>query len=234
MERNSVTKVGSGGAVRRSVNPKYRFSDERLHKLDILRSIVYADSNGIPKIKAPELAELPERMVCFSKIFNLAHHNCCVNFYESDSAFIRVFNNPKRYVPILQRFPCVVGPDLSQKVGMPGFLRYSHSCWNKAMAAYWQMNGITVIPNVSWSLPDSYDYAFVGIPTESVIAINSTAVKGNRISSYFWHKGYETALKVLRPSLILRYGDKMPDEDDSISAYYENENLKRLRNGRER
>lgn len=223
-----------GGKIRRTDNHNYRRGDEKLHKLDILRSIAYADINGIPKINATTPAELPERMVCFSRISKLSNYNCGVNFYESDSAFIRVFNNPKRYVPILRRFPCVVGPDLSQKVGMPGFLRYSHSCWNKAMTAYWQKNGITVVPNVSWSLPDSYDYAFVGIPSESVIAINSTGVKGNRVSSYFWQKGYEMALKVLNPSLILRYGDKMAGEDESISMYYENENLKRLRDGRKR
>ena len=36
-----------------------------------------------------------------------------------------------------------------------------------------------MIPNVIWSDPASYSYAFIGIPKHSVIAINCTGIKGN-------------------------------------------------------
>lgn len=49
---------------------------------------------------------------------------------------------------------------------------------------------------------------------------------------YLWRKGYEEALRVLEPILIIRHGDKMPGEREDISVYYENINLKNLRNGR--
>lgn len=45
-------------------------------------------------------------------------------------------------------------------------------------------------------------------------------------------KGYDAAISILNPKLIIRYGDKMPNEDEGRSIYFENENLKRLRNGR--
>ena len=45
---------------------------------------------------------------------------------------------------------------------------------------------------------------------------------------------YEEALRVLEPILIIRYGDKMPCEREDISVYFENINLKNLRNGRKR
>lgn len=45
-------------------------------------------------------------------------------------------------------------------------------------------------------------------------------------------KGYDAAINVLDPKLIIRYGDKMPNEDETRSIYFENENLKRLRNER--
>ena len=89
-----------------------------------------------------------------------------------------------------------------------------------------------MIPNVSWSRPDSYNYAFIGIPKHGVIAINCTAIKGNPMSRYFWMKGYDAAISALDPTLIIRYGDKMPNEDEARSIYFENENLKKLRNGR--
>lgn len=89
-----------------------------------------------------------------------------------------------------------------------------------------------MIPNVTWSTPDTYDYSFTGIPKHSVIAINCTGIKGNHASMYLWRKGYQEALRILEPTLIIRYGDKMPEEREDISVYFENTNLKNLRNGR--
>lgn len=91
-----------------------------------------------------------------------------------------------------------------------------------------------MIPNVSWSSPASYEYAFKGLPKKSVVAINSNGIKGNAASLYLWRKGYEEALRVLEPILIIRYGDKLPGEREDISFYYENINQKNLRNGRKR
>ena len=155
-------------------------------------------------------------------------------FYEPDTNFARVLHNPKRYVEPLKKFSCVVGPDFSQKIGMNEFMCYSNNWWNKALTAFYQSQGVVMIPNVTWSAPSSYAYAFLGIPKHSVIAINCTGIKGNHAAMYLWRKGYEEALRVLDPILIIRYGDKMPGEREDISVYFENINLKNLRNGRKR
>lgn len=136
------------------------------------------------------------------------------------------------YAKILSRFKYVISPDFSQHLDMPQFLCMQNSWWNSAFGAYWQSLGINIIPNVSWSRPDSFDYAFTGLPKHGVVAINCTAIKGNPMSRYFWMKGYDAAINVLDPKLIIRYGDKMPNEDETRSIYFENENLKRLRNER--
>ena len=155
-------------------------------------------------------------------------------FYEPDTNFARVLHNPKRYVEPLKKFSCVVGPDFSQKIGMNEFMRYSNNWWNKALTAFYQSQGVVMIPNVTWSDPASYAYAFMGLPKHSVIAINCTGIKGNHAAMYLWRKGYEEALRMLEPILIIRYGDRMPGEREDISVYYENINLKNLRNGRKR
>ena len=51
-------------------------------------------------------------------------------------------------------------------------------------------------------------------------------------SKYLWKEGYKNVVLPLQPTTIIRYGDKMPDEMSDISIYFENSNLKRLRNGR--
>lgn len=220
--------------VKRKRSDGYRTADYHLKKLDILSCLSYDNGNiGFPQLqRTPIIEELPSKMIAFSKAISSNDPNQIVHFYEADKAFARIMHDHKKYAEILRRFRYVISPDFSQHLDMPPFICLQNSWWNNAFGAYWQTLGMKVIPNVSWSRPDSYDYAFSAIPPESVIAINCTAIKGNPMSRYFWRKGYDEALKRLNPSLIIRYGDKMDGEDVSRSIYFENENLKRLRNGR--
>ena len=100
---------------------------------------------------------------------------------------------------------------------------------NKTLSFYWQQHGLNVIPNVSWSLPDSYDDCFSWIPKHSVIAINCTGIKKHDCSKFLWLKGYHEALKRLEPLQIIRYGEKMPEESEGISVYFPNEQLFKLK-----
>lgn len=216
-------------------SPGYRTGDMVLNKQDILSSITFTkDSLPIPIVHRVESIVPPSIALPFSKVINKQFLDILVVFYEPDVNFARILHNPKRYVEPLRRFTYIVGPDFSQKVGMNPFVCYSNSWWNKALTAYFQSCGITMVPNATWSTPASYDYAFKGLPKQSVIAINSNGIKGNDAALYLWRKGYEEAIRMLEPTMILRYGDRLPGEWEEISVYYENLNLKNLRNGRKR
>lgn len=215
--------------------PEYRTADLILNKQDILSTIRFTDDPiPFPIVKGIETIQLPQVALPFSKVINKASTDVLVVFYEPDVKFARILHNPKKYLERLKKFPYVVGPDFSQKVGMTPFVCFSNSWWNKALTAYFQGMGILMIPNVTWSTPMSYEYAFKGLPKKSIIAINSNGIKGNTAAIYLWRKGYEEALKVLDPILIIRYGDKLPGEKEEISVYYENLNQKNLRNGSKR
>ena len=224
----------------RDKQKKRRISSSRsrdliLNKQDILNDLEFIDSTTpfpMPKVHKVNPFELPDVALPFSKALNGSNKDLMVVFYEPDTNFARILHNPKRYVEPLKRFSCVVGPDFSQKIGMNRFVNFHNHWWNLALTAYFQSQGVLMIPNVTWSDPASYSYAFIGIPKHSVIAINCTGIKRNHAAMYLWRKGYEEALRVLEPSLIIRYGDKMPGEREDISVYFENINLKNLRNGR--
>ena len=57
------------------------------------------------------------------------------------------------------------------------------------------------------------------------------AVIAPDLSKYLWYRGYEEAVSTLHPSLIIRYGTRMPREHSDISLYFVNERLMRLRHG---
>lgn len=217
--------------------PGYRTGDLVLNKQDILNLVEFMTIPGqypIPVIQKVEPFVLPSLAIPFSKAIYRDDKDVAGVFYEPDAGFARILHNPKRYVDPLKRFVCVTGPDFSQKIGMNEFICYSNNWWNKALTAFYQIQGVKMIPNVTWSVPASYSYAFLGLPQHSVIAINCTGIKGNHTATYLWRKGYEEALRILEPALIIRYGDKMPGEREDISVYYENINLQNLRNGRKR
>lgn len=134
-----------------------------------------------------------------------------VHFYLNDNQFIRVFNNPSKYVDILKGYRYVITPDCSQYINMPQLQRMSHSFWNNAIAAFWQKQGINIIFNVSWSCPESYDYAFAGLAKydgngKKIWEIHTTDHKGLGAHFHLWEdgkpiKGSETSL-VGHPDLL--------------------------------
>jgi hypothetical protein len=213
---------------------KYRMSDLILNKYDILSGLSYTTDSIIPMpvVNGIDNVDISLPMIAFSKTLRASDFSQIVHFYEPDVNFARILHNPQKYIKLLQRFKAVIGPDFSQKVGYQPFVCFSNSWWNKALSAYFQNNGVAVIPNVTWSTPASFEYAFRGLPKHSVIAINCTGIMSNYASKYLWRKGYEEAIRVLEPTQIIRYGDVMPGEFAEISVYYENKNLKNLRNGR--
>lgn len=177
--------------------------------------------------------DLPQQMIAFHEAISAKSqdYDKIVHFYEDDYRFLRLFRNPKAYLPKLRQYRYVLSPDMSQFIEMPSFARYANNCHNKAMAQFLQRNGVNVIANVTWSLPDSYDYCFDGIPTNTTIAINSNGVNAHSDSKYLWLRGYQEAIKRLQPKRIIRYGQKMHGEIEEISIYYENEYLRRMRHG---
>ena len=50
-----------------------------------------------------------------------------IHFYVDDYQFVRLWNEPNKYIPLLQRFDAVCTPDFSQYTDMPVAMRiYNH------------------------------------------------------------------------------------------------------------
>ncbi len=207
--------------------------NSRTYRLQIFNNLITDDKFGLPII-ANYKGDMPTKLQAFNKAITQKQYENTIHFYLNDKEFTRILTYPEKYLEILKKFKSVISPDFSQYIDMPSPMRLYHCFLNRAFAAYWSNNGINVIPNVTWSTPDSYDYSFAGIEKNGIIAINCTGVKKSDYSKYLWLQGYKEAVKRLEPKRIIRYGEKMPDEYEEISTYFENENYKLLNNGRKR
>lgn len=181
----------------------------------------------------PYYGDIPERIIAFNRARGHAPAaNAAVHFYIADAFFECVWNNPTTYLPMLQRFPFVISTDYSlySDMLMPEVIWNTFR--NKLLCAWWQKNGVNVIPNVSWAKEWSLDFTLEGYPKNSIISINSTGIGKDPQSRALWLNGYSRVLDELRPVHILRYGAKQLGEDESISTYYSNDNLNSVTYGR--
>ena len=134
-----------------------------------------------------------------------------VHFFVDDYQFQRLWAMPDTYLPMMRRFPVVMSPDFSTYTDFPKAIQIYNHYRKHWLAAYWQYNGIIVVPTISWSDEASFDWCFDGEPLYSVVAISAVGSQNSEETSRLFMRGYEEMLKRLRPTKIIFYG-KIPDE----------------------
>ena len=109
----------------------------------LVEKATYEGFLEIPKIDYGEFR--PNRLITFSKAISSKDYNCWVHFYEDDVAFERIWNNPKKYLPILAKFNGVICPDFSLYRDMPLIMQYWNIYRSRAIGRWLQDNGVSTI-----------------------------------------------------------------------------------------
>ncbi len=180
---------------------------------------------GIPRIK-------PERRMAENWIsFNYAKgcgepelHG--IHFFVDDYQFLRLWTNPDAYIHMLSRFQVVCTPDFSTYTDFPKALQIYNHYRKHWCGAYWQEHGVAVIPTISWSGEDSYEWCFDGEPAGGVVAVSSVGTQGSPKGKALFEAGFDEMVRRLHPSQIIMYGD-IPERCfeygigvESISAFH--------------
>lgn len=136
-----------------------------------------------------------------------------VHFYLDDYQFERVWNHPQKYIPLLRSFKAVMSPDFSMYTDFPKAVQMFNHYRKMWCSAYWQENGVRVIPTIYWSDESSFDWCFDGIPKHSLICVSTVGGFGNHkeCDKEAWLRGYKKCLEVLEPSEILLFGKHFPE-----------------------
>lgn len=134
-----------------------------------------------------------------------------VHFFIDDYQFNRLWTNIDNYVNMLSQFKYVMSPDFSTYTDFPKAMQIYNHYRKHWVGAYLQKMGIKVIPTISWSTPDSFEWCFCGEPTHSIVAISSVGATNSKIKKEFFLVGYSEMMNRLQPKTILFYG-KIPKE----------------------
>lgn len=134
-----------------------------------------------------------------------------VHFFIDDYQFNRLWTNIDRYIDMLSQFRYVMTPDFSTYTDFPKAIQIYNHYRKHWVGAYLQEAGLEVIPTISWSTPDSFEWCFDGEPTQSAVAVSSVGATNSRAKKELFLAGYAAMMERLHPDTILFYG-KVPEE----------------------
>lgn len=181
--------------------------------LDVLnaRTLLHSDNQwGIPLIQKTEyvpkwLAPYKHRLRS-SRELDLtggAYH-----FFLPEERFKCVWERPSEGQRSISRLSCVLSPafPLGDTLTQQMVATYK----NRWCGAWWQSQGITVIPSLSWRGEESYGFAFAGVVRESVVAISAQNWRE-------WPEGFDMMMGSLNPTAVLCFGEALIEMPEIVS-----------------
>jgi len=138
-----------------------------------------------------------------------------VHFFVDDPRFEGVYRQPQLSVEKLSKYRFVLTPDFSLFTDMPLWRQVESIGKSRWCGAFWQTCGITVVPTVSWSSCQSYDFCFDGIERGSIVAVGLIGCKHSRAQ---FMRGYDAMLECVEPRHIICFGSPFPQMRGEVAV----------------
>lgn len=165
---------------------------------------------GIPMLMNLHNTQVPKDIIPFEKALKCSDKHKYIHFYMHDKEFSRVLTATTKYLDLLKSFDGVITPDCSMLINQAQCLQQTNTYMNRAVGFYLQKNGIPVIPNIRWSDEKSFEYCFLGVPTNDIVAISTHGCIRSNEEKEIYRKGLYKMLTIITPSDVLVHG-YMPD-----------------------
>lgn len=136
-----------------------------------------------------------------------------VHFFVDDYRFESFYRNPERTLMKISQYAFACTPDFSTYSNMNYWRQLESVAHSRWCGAFWQDQCVPVIPTVTWSTPESYDFCFDAIEKGSIVAIGMIGCKTPKKE---FLQGYDEMLIRIDPSTILCFGDPFPEMEGKI------------------
>lgn len=171
---------------------------------------------------------IPDRLIGFNYALSSEDKETGLHCFVDDYQFERLWNAPDKYIETLKEYKCFLSPDFSLYTDMSEPMRIWNTYRSRLIGAYYQRQGIEVIPTISWAQKSSFKYCFKGIEGGGVVAVSTIGVKDSKDAFKIWSDGMKEMIKQIEPSMILVYGGEVEfDYKGIIVRYYDNEVTRR-------
>lgn len=209
---------------RKEVNKMTRENKNRPGCKDVFKSFLVEDAMFSGKLEMPTLHpeyRIPKTALPFSQAISSKEKQIWVHFYEDDSKFERIWNNPKRYIQILKQYDGVISPDFSVYRDMPLVMQFWNIYRSRAIANALQSAGKPVIPNIRFGDERTWEACCLGIPKNSAISIGSHGNLRDADDRRHFKAGLQYVTRALHPSTLVVYGSA----PDSIFQFVRDEGV---------
>lgn len=137
-------------------------------------------------------------------------YDAFVCFYIDDYKFDGargIWHDSKYLLKVLRHFSGVITPDFSTYQDFPEAIKI-YATYRMRLIGYWLgRNGISVVNNVRWGTPESFDYCCEGIPKFSIIAIGTVGGSPRKhVDRERFEEGLFKIVEILKPHTIIVYG----------------------------
>lgn len=155
------------------------------------------------------------------------------HFFTDDYRFQNVWNAYDKYHEQLSYYDGVITPDYSMYSDMPLAMQIWNCYRNRVLAYYMQKRGLKIIPCVSWSTPDTFEWCFDGIPKGCTVAVSTNGcLSPNNRAGYI--DGMEALDSIIRPDKIIVVGKPIEVDVRAELIYYKSEyqKMEEMKHGR--
>ena len=138
---------------------------------------------------------------------------CGVHFFVDDWRFEGIYRNPEKTLSRYSQYAFLLTPDFSLYADMPLWKQIENVGKNRWVGAYWQNEGLLVVPTMAWSTARSFDFCFDAVEKHSTVAVGMIGCKGNKLG---FMRGYNEMLTRLDPESIIVFGTPFPEMEGNI------------------
>lgn len=183
----------------------------------LVENAVYDGPDEMPCIKSSD--NLPERVISFTKALKSQDYNQWIHFYEHDCKIECIWNNPRKYLPIIKRFKGIISPDFSVYYDMPLAMQKWNIYRGRALSNWFGQNGVEVIPNLRWGDSRTYEITCCGIEKDKTIAVGTHGCIKSNSDKINFIDGLDYTIQKLTPKNIVVYG-RIPEKLFCIARMY--------------
>ncbi len=176
------------------------------------RQILYSNNEwDIPLIKKAPLGLVPEWLAPYRTRFRTKRtidlSQGGYHFFTPEQQIKCVWERPHVAIKFIQKLPVVLSPhfELSGTKSERLFSIYK----NRWCGAWWQKRGLNVIPSISWSYPDSYEFCFSGVQPGGIVAISGDNFRAHP-------NGFDEMISKLSPVKVLCIGEPPKCAEDLV------------------
>ncbi len=134
-------------------------------------------------------------------------------FFVDDYRFEGIYKNPQKSLKKYSQYKFLLTPDFSTYSDMDLWRQMESVAKNRWVGAYWQSEGLVVVPTISWGDARSFEFCFDGIEQDSTVAIGMIGCKHSRLG---FMRGYNAMLERLSPKKIIVFGNPFPEMQGNI------------------